>query len=322
VPGAGGVWRRGGFEARGRASYGFADRHGDAGLSARLAVGVATLGAAAYREVRDVADEPVVAPLVNSIAAQEFGDDYGDYVRVRGVRLELDYPLGGGVTGRLAVAREAPASLRVRAAPATGRYRANAPLGGRALDVVTLELRRASEGFAVRRDRFFDLALEAGRRDGGTTHLRLAGTAHVLAPVGATRVLARVQGGIASRDLPAHRTFVLGGRGTLLGDEFRAWGGRATARLHLEWRVPLPFPSVSFGVARTPASITLGPYVAAGWAERPVTGTPWRATPGVRVTAGLGLEWLGVFRIEAGYGVQSRRARVAFDVTRDFWSVL
>jgi hypothetical protein len=322
VPGAGGVWRRGGFEARARAGYGFANRQATGGLSVRIGVGAATLGAIAYREVRDLADEPIVAPLVNSIAAQEFGDDYGDYVRVGGGRLELEYPLGGGVTGRLALAREAVGSLPVRAAPATGRYRPNPALGGPALDVVTLELRRVSEGFAVRRDRFFDLSLEAGRRDGGATYLRLAGTAHVLVPVGVTRVLARVQGGIASRDLPAHRTFVLGGRGTLLGDDFRAWGGRATARVHLEWRVPTPFPGLSFGVARTPSSITLAPYVAAGWAERPVTGTPWRATPGVRVTVGLGLEWLGVFRVEAGYGVQSRRAHVAFDVTRDFWSVL
>ena len=322
VAGAGGVWRRGGFEARTRASYGFADREANAGLSARIAVGAATLGAIGYREVRDVADEPIVAPLVNSIAAQEFGGDYGDYVRAGGGRLELEYPLGGGVIGRLAVAREAVRSLPVRAAPATGRYRPNPALGGPALDVVTLELRRASEGFAVRRDRFFDLSLEAGRRDGGATYLRVAGTAHVLVPAGATRVLARGQVGIASRNLPAHRAFVLGGRGTLLGDDFRAWGGRATARAHLEWRVPAPFPSLSFGVARTPASIILAPYVAAGWAERPVTDTPWRATPGVRITAGLGFEWLGVFRVEAGYGVQSHRAHVAFDVTRDFWSVL
>jgi hypothetical protein len=79
---------------------------------------------------------------------------------------------------------------------------------------------------------------------------------------------------------------------------------------------------VSFGVARTPAHITLAPYVAAGWADRSVVGTPWLATPEVRVTTGVGVEWLGVFRVEAGYGVQSRRMHVAFDVTRDFWSVL
>jgi hypothetical protein len=53
-----------------------------------------------------------------------------------------------------------------------------------------------------------------------------------------------------------------------------------------------------------------------------VAGAPWRATPGVRVTAGAGIEWLGMFRLEVGYGMQSRRAHVTFDVTRDFWSVL
>jgi len=29
-----------------------------------------------------------------------------------------------------------------------------------------------------------------------------------------------------------------------------------------------------------------------------------------------------VFRLEAGYGVQSRNLHVTFDVTRDFWDIL
>jgi len=78
--------------------------------------------------------------------------------------------------------------------------------------------------------------------------------------------------------------------------------------------------------ARTPGTITLAPYVAAGWSDRPVPGTPWRATPGgvgsPRVTLGVGVEWLAVFRLDAAYGVQSRRVRVAFDVARDFWDIL
>jgi hypothetical protein len=40
------------------------------------------------------------------------------------------------------------------------------------------------------------------------------------------------------------------------------------------------------------------------------------------VTVGVGVEWLGVFRLDGGYGLQSRRARIAFDVTRDFWDIL
>ena len=48
----------------------------------------------------------------------------------------------------------------------------------------------------------------------------------------------------------------------------------------------------------------------------------WRPTPKPRVTLGLGAEWLGVFRLEAGYGVETRRVHIAFDVARDFWDIL
>jgi len=40
------------------------------------------------------------------------------------------------------------------------------------------------------------------------------------------------------------------------------------------------------------------------------------------VTLGLGAEWLGLFRLEAGYGVQTRQFHAAFDVARDFWDIL
>jgi len=115
--------------------------------------------------------------------------------------------------------------------------------------------------------------IEGGRKDGGATYLRLSGAGHVLFPAGATRLLLRAQGGVASADLPAHRALVLGGRGTLLGDEFRRWGGRRMALLHLEWRVPVPFVSLGVGpYARTPRVLTVAPYVALGWAAGPMAG--------------------------------------------------
>jgi hypothetical protein len=92
--------------------------------------------------------------------------------------------------------------------------------------------------------------------------------------------------------------------------------------VQVEWRVPVPFLPLAAGPARTPGTITLAPFAAAGWTDWPIAGTPWRATPGTRVTLGLAAEWLGVFRLEAGYGVETRRAHIAFDVTRDFWDIL
>jgi hypothetical protein len=316
--GAGFVWRTpdDGFELRGLGSYGFADRMGKGSIAFTSADG---LELAAYAQVRDIGEAPVIAPLLNSIASQEFGDDYGDYYRATGVRLSVRSGLGARGEWRFAAAREHVASLAVHATPATGHYRPNPAVNDGDYSTAALTLRRRSEGFAVRRDVAGEATVEFGER-----YTRLSGTAHLLVPVGAgaSRFLTRVQFGLATRNLPPHRAFVLGGRGTLLGDGFRDWGGRRAALVHIEWRTPVPFIRLSAGPARTPGTITLAPYAAWGWTAEPIALTPWQATPGARVTLGLGAEWLGLLRLEAGYGVQTRQIHVAFDVTRDFWDIL
>ena len=316
--GAGFVWRtpNDGFELRGLSSYGFADRTGKGSIAVTSTDG---LELAAYALVRDIADAPVIAPLLNSIASQEFGDDYGDYYRATGVRFGVRLGIGTRGEWRFAVAREHVASLAVHATPATGRYRPNPGVSDGDYSTATLTLRRRSEGFAVRRDVAGETTLEFGER-----YTRLSGTAHLLVPIGAgaSRLLTRVQFGLATRNLSPHRAFVLGGRGTLLGDGFRDWGGRRAALVHIEWRTPVPFIRLSAGPARTPGTITLAPYAAWGWTAEPVALTPWRAAPGTRVTLGLGAEWLGLLRWEAGYGLQTHQLHVAFDVARDFWDIL
>jgi hypothetical protein len=316
--GAGFVWRTpdDGFELRGLASYGFADQGGKGSIALTSADG---LELTAYRQVRDIGDVPVIAPLLNSIASQEFGDDYGDYYRATGARLSVRKGIGARGEWSVAAAHERVASLATQATPATGRYRQNTVLSDGDYTTVALTLQRRSEGFAVRRDVAGEATLEVAGR-----YTRLSAAAHWLAPVGAgaSRLLARVQFGVATRNLPQHRVFVLGGRGTLLGDGFRDWGGRRAALVHIEWRTPVPFIRLSAGLARTPGTITLAPYAAWGWTAEPIAFTPWRATPGSRVTLGLGAEWLGLLRLEAGYGVQTRKLHVAFDITRDFWDIL
>ena len=305
-----------GFELWGLGNYGFADRAGKGIVALTSADG---LELAAYRQVRDIADVPVIAPLLNSIGAQEFGDDYGDYYRAAGARLGVRVGIGSRGEWRFSVSRDRIASLGVRSTPATGRYRPNPAVRDGDYTTASLTIRRRSEGFAVRRDVAGEATAEIGEQ-----YTRVSGTAHWLVPVGSgpTRLLTRVQFGLATRDLPPHRAFVLGGRGTLLGDAFREWGGRRVALVHLEWRTPVPFLQLRAGPARTPGSLTLAPYSAFGWTGEPLPITPWRGTPGTRVTLGLGAEWLGLFRLEAGYGVQSRQLHVAFDITRDFWDIL
>lgn len=302
-----------GFELRMLGSYGFSDGEGKGLVELTSADG---LELSAYREVRDIGDTRVIAPLLNSIASQEFGDDYGDYYRATGAELGVRRGIGARGEWRLSARYEQLASLTVHATPATGVYRPNPVVVDDAYTTAVLTLRRRSEGFAVRRDVAGETTLEVTK-----DYARLSGTGHVLLPLGSTRLLTRVEFGLASEHLPQHRLFVLGGRATLLGDEFREWGGKSAALVHVEWRVPVPFVGLSAGPAQTPGTITLAPYVATGWAAGPLPG-PWQPTSGARVTLGLGAEWLGLFRLEAGYGVQSGHVHVAFDITRDFWDIL
>jgi len=303
-----------GFELRLLGSYGFSDREGKGVIALTSADGFEL---SVYRQLRDIGDTRVIAPLINSITSQEFGDDYGDYYRASGAELGIRRGIGARGEWRLSTAYEKLAGLATQATPANGEYRQNSVIATGDYLTGTLTLRRRSEGFAVRRDVAGETTLEVGQH-----YLRFSGNGHVLVPVGSTRLLTRIEFGLGSDRLPEHRIFVLGGRATLLGDEFREWGGKRAALVHVEWRVPVPFFSVGVGPARTPGTLTLAPYVATGWAAEPFTFTPWLATPGTRVTVGLGAEWLGVFRLEAGYGVQSRNLHVTFDVTRDFWDIL
>jgi len=316
--GAGFVWRTpdDGFEVRALGGYGFSDGAAKGEVTISSADGLAL---SVYRTVRDIPDAPVIAPLINSVSAQEWGDDYGDYYRASGAELSATFRTSPRSEVVFAVQRERVESQSINATPASGAFRPNPAVHDGWFSTGVFTVRRLSEGFAVRRDVAGEASIEIGN-----DYARLSGTGHLLIPLGAgsQRLLTRAEFGWGSDELPPHRAFVLGGRATLLGDEFREWGGRRAALLHLEYRTAVPFLRLGIGPAHTPGSLTLAPYAAAGWTDQTIDLTPWQHTPQTRVTLGLGAEWLGVFRIEAGYGLQSRNLHVTFDVTRDFWDIL
>lgn len=308
-----------------RSSYGFGDHRIKGRGDVTWTIPAGTLSLSGYREVRDVSDRPVISPVFNSINTQEWGRDYGDYYLADGGALSFRHPLGTRSEWMAEAGRERIGSLSDVGWPAGGAYAPNPALGTRTVDRAQMTLRRrgAGVGADVTRDFSGSASIEGGRLDGGDGYWRLAADAEALLPVAATRVVVTGDVGLGSVDLPAHRAFVLGGRGTLLGDDYRSWGGRREARVGVEWRLPVPFISISAGpYAHTPSHIILAPYAAAGWTARPIAGTPWRATPGTRVTLGLALEWLGLLRVEGGYGAESRKVHLALDVSRDFWGLL
>jgi hypothetical protein len=75
--------------------------------------------------------------------------------------------------------------------------------------------------------------------------------------------------------------------------------------------------------ASTGTRATLAPFLALGYAGRPVSGLPWERTDGVRPVAGLAVEWfMRLIRLEIGVGLRSGDVGVTLDVNRDWWGLL
>jgi hypothetical protein len=142
--------------------------------------------------------------------------------------------------------------------------------------------------------------------------------------LGGSELLSRAYLGVGTHDLPAHRTFVLGGRGTLVGEPFRAYGGRTAVLAHVEWRFGVPVPAIRLGsFASTGRRMVVAPFLSAGYAGRPLVGLPWGPSDGVRPVAGLALEWfMQLIRVEGGIGLRDGRFGVTVDVSRDWWGLL
>ena len=310
------------IQVRPRIGYGTSDRRITGGLTVLAGSGGTQVSLGAERGVRDLSDLPVISPALNSLLAQEAGDDYGDYVLLNGVTAGFRHRLSGRTSLVLELAVEESRSVGVESSPANGRYRANPPLGAGTFRIARVALERASGGVAVRHDLQGRLALEGGEGEG--EYLRAVLEGRWLRPAGPGQLLARTYLGAGTEHLPGYRSFVLGGRGTLLGEPFRRYGGRTAALAHVEWRFEAPFPAIALGsFASTGRRLTLAPFVSAGWTDRPLSGLPWEGTDGVRPVAGLAVEWLmRLLRLEVGIGLRDGRVGFAVDVNRDWWGVL
>lgn len=321
--GFGGVIGIGGrFSLRPKIGYGTSDERVTGGLTLLAGSGATQLSVGAERQIRDFADFPVISPILNSLLAQEAGDDYGDYVLLDAATAGVRHRLDGRTSVELQLGVEESHSVDVAASPANGSYRPNPPLGAGSFRIVRASLERASGGMAVERDLQGRLSLEAG--EGDAEYFRAAVEARWLTGAGPGRLLTRAYGGVGTDGLPAYRSFALGGRGTLLGEPFRAYGGRAMALAQAEWRLEVPVPALPLGsFASTGRHLTLAPFLAAGWSERTLPGLPYVETGGVRPVAGLAAEWLmGLLRLELGVALRSGDVGISIDVNRDWWGVM
>jgi hypothetical protein len=291
--GVGGTLGRGTVEARAWLGYGTSDGRVLGSLSAGSAVGAAMVSARLYRKV-----------LLSGLLGQ---------VRV---------PLSGRLSATVGLGVEESETVAVSASPVHGAYRPNPSLGAGTYGRAWLALRRGDGGVGLAQDVYGTIRLESGY--GTTSYLRATAQGTGTVALGFGTVLARAYLGWGSEGLPAYRSFVMGGRQTLPGEPFREWGGRSLALFHIELRTAVPIPAIDLGTfASTGDRLMVAPFVAAGWADRAIAGTPWQASGGFRPVAGLGFEWLmSMVRLELGVGLLDGGVQVTFDVTRGWWPLL
>jgi hypothetical protein len=302
--------------------YGTSDHRVTGGLDVTAGLGATQVTLAGERRIRDVSDLPVISPVLNSLLAQEDGTDYGDYVLLTGATLGVRHRLSGRTALLLSGGVQESRSVETRATPATGSYRPNPSLGSGTSGVGTIELERTSGGIAVSHDLQGRVRLEGGT--GPADYARLSVEGRWQTVVGGHPLVTRTFLGTATDGLPAYRSFVLGGRGTLLGEPFRAYGGRDMALGQVEWRLEAPVPAIPLGsFASTGRRITVAPFFAVGAAGRPLAGVPWASSDGLRPVAGVALEWfMRLLRVEAGIGLRTGDFQLTVDVNRDWWGLL
>ncbi len=311
------------IQLRPELGIGTSDGRATGGLSALIGQGATRLSLGARRSVEDVADGAVIAPLLNSVVAQEFGKDYGDYYRRDRAELAIRERLGSRHAATLGVGIEHAYSLPVRHDPASGQYRPNPPLGAGEFRTARLVVERGPlSSVATGGDLDGKATLEAG--EGEEDFLRASGVVRIRRRVGDSELLFTGEGGWGSAAMPPYRSFVMGGRGTLVGEPFRAFGGREMALARLEWRFQVPAPAIPLGsFASTGRSITLAPFVAAGWTGGSEAGVPWRASDGIRPVAGLAVDvFMRLLRVEGGIALRTGNLGLTVDINRDWWGVL
>jgi hypothetical protein len=325
APGLGWVFRPGSrrTEVRVWGGMGLSDTRLKGRVRVTYGTGRWSVGVLGARLMRDVGDELIISPVLNSLMAQEVGKDFGDYYLSDRALATVRRRFGtrGGVS--LTAGIERTGSVEVNATFATGEFRDNPALGTGTWGVGALKLERRSAELTVRGGVSGDLVLEGGVAD-SVEYARVRAAARAHTPVGATVLVVRAWGGWGSADLPPHRSFVLGGRGTLVGDPFRAWGGRYAAFGSVEWQLPIPFPAAPLGpFANTGRELVLAPYVSLGWAGGALAGMPWQPSDGVRPVLGLAVEWFHrFFRLDIGWSPRANNVGVVLDVRRDLWDIL
>ena len=320
-----------GFSARGRWGIEDGEPKGRAALSFTRASGTGA-ELSLYRDFREAGDVQEVSLIRNSLAAQEFGSDYTDPFDTRGAALQLRFGDRLGASWTLTTAVERHDSLRVEAAPARGSFEPTVPAIN--ADVLDAALRAerplipAPLGFMAGGRLEIRAAIIEPRASADAGRIRVGRAAAELRAersVGRHRLVVRSTFAAVSaegNDVPPQYLVYLGGPVTAPGYAYHGLVGQIGASQRLEWRAPIPFPSIRLGrFGAAPATATFAPFVHAAYIAEPasVRGSlaGWRPSAGAAA-----LLLFDLLRIDVARGLRDGRWRFSVDVAPDFWRVM
>ncbi len=299
--------------ARGQAGIGLSDHRvvGQVELTRAYRQGTITLSAG--RVIQDVGDVPVISSMVNSLATVFAGRDHGDYTLIEHAGVRLATTLSGGNL-TLEAGREWSRSVAAAFVALDGTMRPNPALGVGAATVGRLAFwhrNAAGDGWAV--------GVDGGRAGSSWGRATIGGQGTL--PIGHDALVFQADLGAGTADLPAYRSFVLGGWGSLVGVPDRSIGGRRSARAELAWAMPVSIgmpPLANPLRLRLPSALSLvaGAAIAGG----PMPGLPWQASGRIEAAAGLRLDlWGRLVRLESGFALRTGRVAFTVDLHPDWW---
>ncbi len=294
----------------GRLGTAFDELQGEAILTQPFSGGqVRIWGSRLVVDVADPRDAPSSGFVASILASGSW--HIGDYLRRTSAGLGVTWAVGVDERLDLALSWEKATSLfSTGASPASpGR---NPALGAGSFGVARLGWTHQRGGWNLSTEG----ELGAGNKSYGLVGGRVEGR------VGGFGVAGRVMASTA--DLPRSRSRPFGGWGTLLGEPFRAYGGRYTTLLRLDLPIPVMAPTVSVArFGRVSPIRAVGPFFTLGWAAGQIRGAPWTTTEGLRPVLGLRASaFYDMIVIEVGWAIRHRDLGVSVDLGRTFWPIL
>jgi hypothetical protein len=313
---------RGGYATAAKQLFGEVDAWRGA-LPDRIGIG------AYYNQPRDVGGTPVISGAMNSVTALLAGYDFTDPYFATGVELRADRVVGRGWNGAFRLRAEEHSSAALETDYSLlgggGHFRPVMPIDEGEFYSATVALRRPVPA-EVARGFSYGLSLEGAmtaQSDILAGHVRPRVEAGWIARgSGGSELSVDVAAGAAIGDVPRQQLYLLGGRGTVPGYDFRAYGGDRFATARVTYAAELLRPFVRGRVFAAAGSVRQGgeldPFQ--GGVARPPLNL--RTGDMYSVGAGVGL-FFDILRIDVARGLGGGgRWEVIVEANPSFWDFL